>query len=124
MRLIYFVCGLLCVLLGAVGALLPLVPTTPFLILAAFCFSRSSERLHRWLLSRPSVGPVIRDWEEHGIISLPAKRIATGMIVLLVSYPIIFITMPSFLKALIAVTIAFVLMFIWTRPSARGSGTA
>ena len=68
--------GLLFVGLGAVGAVLPLVPTTPFLILAAACFARSSERLHAWLLGSRLFGPVLRDWEQRRCISRSAKTIA------------------------------------------------
>jgi uncharacterized membrane protein YbaN (DUF454 family) len=56
--------GLVCTALGAVGILLPGLPTTPFLLLAAFCFSRSSERFHRWLLSHRWLGTYIRNFEE------------------------------------------------------------
>jgi len=56
--------GLVCTALGAVGIVLPGLPTTPFLLLAAFCFSRSSERFHRWLLSHRWLGTYIRNFEQ------------------------------------------------------------
>ncbi len=56
--------GFLCVLLTVAGLLLPLVPATPFALLAAACFARSSERWHRWLLEHWLFGPMVRDWEE------------------------------------------------------------
>ena len=64
--------------LGLLGVLLPVLPTTPFLLLAAGFFARSSPRLHGWLLSHPLFGPPIRNWEENGAISRPAKRLAAG----------------------------------------------
>ena len=57
--------GLFFVGLGAAGALLPVLPTTPFLILAASCFAKSSDKWYRWLLNNKQFGPAIRDWEEH-----------------------------------------------------------
>lgn len=64
--------------LGLLGVVLPVLPTTPFLLLAAACLARSSPRLHRWLLGHPVFGPPIRNWEENGAISRSAKRLAVG----------------------------------------------
>ena len=64
--------------LGLLGVVLPVLPTTPFLLLAAGCFARSSPRLHRWLLTHRVFGPPVRNWEDNGGISRPAKRLAVG----------------------------------------------
>jgi uncharacterized protein len=70
--------GVLCVGLGIVGALLPLMPTTIFLILAAGCFARSSPRLEAWLLDHPRFGPTLRAWRRDGAMSRRAKGMACG----------------------------------------------
>jgi hypothetical protein len=57
--------GALSLLTGIVGIFLPLLPTTPFVLLAAFCFSRGSARWEAWMLSHPRFGPIVRDWREH-----------------------------------------------------------
>jgi hypothetical protein len=72
----FFAAGGILVAIGFVGAFLPLLPTTPFLILAAGCFARSSPRLERWLLNHRQFGPTLRAWREHGAIPLKAKVFA------------------------------------------------
>ncbi len=59
--------------MGGLGVALPLLPATPFILLAAFCFARSSPAIHDWLLRHPTFGPVIRDWREHRAISRKSK---------------------------------------------------
>ncbi len=68
--------------LGFVGAFLPLLPTTPFLLLAAYCFSKSSAELHRWLLSLKGVGPLIKKWERDRRIPIRVKFWAIFMMLL------------------------------------------
>ena len=74
--------GFVCVGLGTVGIVLPLLPTTPFLLVAAACFARSSPRFYRWLLSRPGVGPAIQEWRDSRRIPRRAKFTAILSIVL------------------------------------------
>lgn len=75
-RALWFSFGLLSVAIGIVGIFLPLLPTTPLMILAAACFARSSPRLHDWLWHHPVFGPSIRDWRQHGAIPRKAKAAA------------------------------------------------
>ncbi len=78
MRTLWLAAGFLFLALGLLGVALPILPTTPFLLLAAGCFAKSSPRLHFWLLNHRTFGPPIRNWEEHGAISRRAKRLAAG----------------------------------------------
>jgi uncharacterized membrane protein YbaN (DUF454 family) len=110
--------GLLCVGLGVLGAFLPVLPTTPFLLLAAACFARSSESLHRWLLGRPRLGAFIRDWEAHGVISRPAKLRSTLLIAVTVGLTLLSARTPRWAKAAVVALVAGAQAFIWTRPSA------
>ena len=80
-RSVLLAVGFVCVALGAIGAVLPLVPTTPFLLVAAACFARSSPRFYRWLLTRPGVGPIIREWRATRTVPLRAKLWAISLIV-------------------------------------------
>lgn len=76
MRLIWLMLGVMAAGIGIVGIFLPLLPTTPFMILAAWAFARSSERLHARLLAHPVFGPMIRDWRDTRSISRRAKGAA------------------------------------------------
>lgn len=76
MRPLWLAAGVISVALGLVGVALPLLPTTPFMILAAACFARSSPRLHDWLWTHRLFGPAIRDWHHHRAIPPVAKRAA------------------------------------------------
>jgi uncharacterized membrane protein YbaN (DUF454 family) len=76
---LWILIGLLFLLLAIIGVVLPLLPTTPFVILAAACFARSSPRLHGWLLQTELFGPVLRDWENNKCVSQRVKIIAIVM---------------------------------------------
>ena len=116
MRFIYLCLGLLSVLLAGVGIALPLLPTVPFLLLAAFFFARSSERLHNWLLSHATFGPMISDWNEHGAIRLGAKKAATASVAAVFILSVV-LQVPTYVLMIQAITLGCVMIFIWTRPS-------
>lgn len=80
-RHIIFTCGLICVVLGAIGVVLPILPTTPFLLLAAACFAKTSQRFHSWLLGNPYFGPLIKNWQTERFIEKKAKTRALLLIV-------------------------------------------
>ncbi|WP_165768600.1 YbaN family protein [Sandarakinorhabdus cyanobacteriorum] len=75
-RPLWLLLGFTSLALGIAGIVLPLLPTTPFVLLAAWAFANGSPRLHAWLLANRSFGPLIRNWEEHGAISPRAKAFA------------------------------------------------
>jgi uncharacterized membrane protein YbaN (DUF454 family) len=77
LRPLYLLAGVLALLLGVVGIFVPLLPTTPFVLLAAWCFARGSTRCEAWLLQHRLFGPIVRDWRERRAVPLRAKQIAT-----------------------------------------------
>lgn len=86
-RMLWLLVGFLALTLGAIGAFLPLLPTVPFILLAAFAFAQSSERMHNWLLEHNLFGGMIKDWRRYGAISLRAKiaSVVTMALVLVIS---------------------------------------
>lgn len=97
-RWLYVALGLVFVGLGYLGAILPGVPTTPFLLIASFFFARSSPRLHRWLRTTPYFGHLIRDWEEHRGIRRGVKISAVTLVILVVGSTILFSGAPPWAK--------------------------
>ncbi|KIC40919.1 MAG: YbaN family protein [Ruegeria sp.] len=108
--------GLICVALAVVGIVLPLVPTVPFLLLAAFFFARSSSRLHTWLITHRTFGPMILDWQRSGAIRPAAKKAATVSVAAVFGLSLI-LGAPSHILIIQAVVLSCVLVFIWTRPN-------
>ena len=87
-RILFLVCGSLCVLLAILGMFLPVLPTTPFLLLASFCFARSSTRVNKWLLSNRWFGEYIRNYREGRGISLSHKVITISLLWLTIGYAV------------------------------------
>lgn len=80
MKIFYIISGSLCLALGAIGIFLPLLPTTPFLLLAAFLYCRGSERLYRWLTGHRLLGRYISEYRENKAMPLKAKIISLAML--------------------------------------------
>jgi uncharacterized membrane protein YbaN (DUF454 family) len=115
-RLLWLCGGYLSLGLAIIGAILPLMPTTVFLLIAAWCFSRSSPELRAKLLANPRFGPALRDWQDHGSIGRRAKRAA------LLGMGLGWLLMAVVFRNLLASAIAAgcllpVGLFIATRPS-------
>jgi len=72
-RTLWFIAGTICVVLGAIGIVLPILPTTPFLLAAAACYYKSSERMHRWLLNNKWFGEYIRNYQEGKGLTIKTK---------------------------------------------------
>ena len=120
-RTLFILAGWLSLGLGLIGAFLPILPTTPLVILAAFFFSKGSTRLHHWLATRPYTGPMILEWEQHRVIRMRAKILSTAIIIPLFTYTLVFVPVHLAIKVLVALIGAAVLAFIWTRASMPGA---
>jgi uncharacterized membrane protein YbaN (DUF454 family) len=116
MRFVWILFGFTALGVGVLGIFLPLVPTVPLVLLAAFCFAKSSERLHKWLTGHKTFGPMISDWNENGAIRPNAKKMATMSIAIVFGISLI-LGLPTKVLVIQAVTLTCVLVFIWSRPS-------
>lgn len=114
--------GFLSIALGVIGIFLPLLPTTPFLLLAAFCFSKGSERWHSWLLSQPHLGKAIRDWNEHGVIRPRVKVVCISMMAATLAYSLFVASFPIYGRLTLVAISLWVTIFVGTRPSRVGQG--
>lgn len=87
--------GALFLLIGALGVVLPLLPTTPFVLLAAGCFAKASPRAHAWLLRSQLFGPVIRSWNENRCIGVRVKAVAIAMMLVVGGSSVLFVVPPG-----------------------------
>jgi uncharacterized membrane protein YbaN (DUF454 family) len=121
MKPILFLIGWLSFVLGVLGAFLPILPTTPFLILSAYLFSKSSPRFHRWVLNLPFAGKAVKDWQENRVINPRAKFLCSVM----VSFSLYIIwNHPGIItgiKILVTSILVSVTGFVVTRKSAKSS---
>jgi hypothetical protein len=115
-RFLWLGLGCLSVALGAAGMVLPLLPTTPFLLLAAYAFARSSPRLHRWLLEHKRFGPVIENWRRYGAISRRTKIYSVAAMIAALAGSAAFKAAPAILIVQ-AVVLSLAGAFVVSRPA-------
>ena len=118
-RLTWLVVGLVALALGAIGIAVPLLPTTPLILLAAFAFARSSNRLHEWLITHDVFGALIDNWHRHGAISRRAK---IASVVSMAALLAISLAMAAPIAVIVVqlVVLGAVALFILTRPLPPG----
>lgn len=113
-----FALGCVCVVLGLIGVVVPVMPTTIFMIIALWAFARSSERLHRWLYTHPRFGPGLRAWDRDRVIPVRAKLLAVTLMA--VSWVILAVATNGNGWTLggVGAVLAVVAAYILSRPSA------
>ena len=116
-RWAYFGVGWFFFGLGVLGAFLPVLPTTPFMIIALWAFSKSSERFQRWLYNHRVFGPPLQRWHEYRVISLAAKMAAIGAMSASIAYLIFFTTTPLPVLLVTGGLMLFGAWYILTKPS-------
>ena len=115
--IIYFILGVVFLALALCGIVVPLLPTTPFVLLALYCFDRSSKKFHNWCLNIPFIGKGIEDWTTNRIIGLKAKVQATILILISALVIIFRSALVMELKIVTLSILAVVLVFLLTRRS-------
>lgn len=114
-RLAWLTIGFFSLVLGGAGVLLPLLPTTPFVLVAAFAFAKSSNRLHRWLLEHNVFGPLIDNWRRDGAISRSTKIVSILSMVAIFIISLL-LSVPTHVIVIQAVVLGACAVFILTRP--------
>ena len=117
MRTVLVVAGFIAVGLGIAGLAMPVLPTTPFMLVAAACFARSSPRFHRWLLGHRTFGPIVSEWERHRAIAWRTKLWAIALMSGTLAASITFFVKGPWLKAALAVFGVVLAVWLFRIPS-------
>ena len=114
---LYCAGGWACVGLAVLGSVLPLLPTTPFLLLASWCFYRGSPRIHAWLHRSPVFGPLLDDWHHYHALRGGMKRRALAMVAAVVMASLVLNALPGWLRWVFFALVAAGLYTIWSLPT-------
>lgn len=117
MRVLFLIAGSICVALGVIGLFLPLLPTTPFLLLAAACYARGSRRFYDWLLANRTFGPLIHEWRTHRSIPYKTKLSAIALMSATLGISIVFFVRPLWLKLLLVAMGLALAVWMYRMPS-------
>jgi uncharacterized protein len=116
-RVLLIIAGSISLALGLIGVFLPLLPTTPFVLLAAACYARASPRFHGWLLANRTFGPLIAEWEQHGSIPYRTKVVAVALMSVTFAISITLFVRPVWLKVALAIIGVALAVWIYRLPS-------
>jgi uncharacterized protein len=117
LRLLFLLLGCLCVALGIAGAFLPLLPTTPFMLLAAACFARASTRFYNWLLNTRTFGPSILEWRRHRSIRYRTKLTAIATMAATLTISVVLVIEQPWLQGTLAVLGVLLATWMYRLPS-------
>lgn len=115
-KVLFFSAGIISFALGIIGAFLPIMPTVPFILLSAFCFSKSSHKIHDWMIGHPKMGPHIISWRDEGIIPLKVKHFVTVVVPISFAFTFSLVQIHIAIEITLVVIATGVLLFIWSRP--------
>ena len=104
--------------LGFAGLILPVLPTTPFLLVALWAFAQSSQKFHDWLYTHPRFGPLLRDWRDHRVVPVKAKVLSVGMMTVSLAYVSLYVADDWRLPAMMACIMVPTAIWLVTRASA------
>jgi uncharacterized membrane protein YbaN (DUF454 family) len=116
-RVLFNIAGAIALGLGVLGIFLPLLPTTPFVLLAAACFARGSERFHQWLLANRTFGPMVYEWERHRSLPYRTKITAIVLMSVTMSISIFFFVKPLWLQVGLALFGVGLAVWMYRLPS-------
>ena len=114
---LYFITGWIFFGTGVAGAFLPVLPTTPFMLLALWMFSKSSDRFHNWLYNHRIFGPPLQRWQQYHVIPWSAKLAAIGMMLISFALMLIYSGWAWWVYLLVGALMSYGMWFILTKPS-------
>lgn len=117
MRILYLVLGCISLVLGFIGIFLPLLPTTPFILLSAYCFAKSSPRLYHWLINNKTFGPVILQWQQDRTVSPAIKKRAILLVTVTFSISILFFIEEIYLRFLLLFMAVILIVYLSRLPT-------
>jgi len=116
-KYLYIALGFIFVSLGSLGALLPVLPTVPFMILALWCFARSSDCFHDWLYHHRIFGPQLQLWDKYKVVPISAKILSITSMALSFAYIVFYKDLSVYVIVITAVIMAYAAYYILTKPS-------
>ncbi|MDJ0766890.1 MAG: YbaN family protein [Myxococcota bacterium] len=123
-KVFLIVAGVLSLTLGVIGIVVPLLPTTPLLLLAAACFVRSSDRLYRWLMNHRIFGPYIKNYREHRAVTFRTKAFTLVLLWVAIGYSTIFVVNALWLQVvLVLIAVAVTVHVLSLNTMSRGAET-
>jgi uncharacterized membrane protein YbaN (DUF454 family) len=119
-RAVLVVVGTTALVIGVIGIVVPVLPTTPFLLVAAACYARSSTRLYAWLLGQPSLGRIVAEWRRSR--SLPPGVKARALLIVALTFAVSIVLVDTLFLQLLLVVVGVILgVFLWRIPAVRAA---
>ncbi len=118
-RLLYLLLGFITSSLGIIGAFLPIMPTVPFLIIALWAFSKSSQKFHDWLYYHKIYGPMLRDWDKYNVIPIWGKIWACSAMLSSIIIITLINNIPHWLLLTMMIIMFFIGFYICSTPNKK-----
>ncbi|MFH7564375.1 YbaN family protein [Oceanimonas smirnovii] len=121
MRFLFALLGTIALGLGILGAFLPVLPTTPFILLSACCFGKSSARMHAWLVNHPWFGSLIHDWQTHRGLRPQVKRRALLLMAISFAFSVYMVPL-WWVRGVLVLTFVVLACWMWRLPAVPAPG--